>query len=111
VPRDRCSDYDVSHSFWAFPAKQAIIAVAQRSLLFLRPFVQEDLVVMALIQDIDEKKDVEVSKEAWPLVSAGVDSVTIALESGASPIVFGESGARLGLYGVLRSPGGRPAQF
>jgi hypothetical protein len=93
---------------------------------------------MASIQDIDEKKEVEVSKEAWLLISTGVVSVTVALEAGASPIAsrlfstdnlvaaaidqpvlflsnrvaaFGESGARFGLYGVLRSPGGRPAQF
>jgi hypothetical protein len=80
---------------------------------------------MASIQDIDEKKEVEVSKE---VVSAGVDPVTIALESGASlmasrlfptgnlvtaidqPVFFlsnrvaalGGLGARIGLYGVLR---------
>jgi hypothetical protein len=59
----------------------------------LRHLAQEDIVVMALIEDIDEDKEVEVSKEAWPLVigdvNAGVYSVTIALESGASPMASG----------------------
>jgi hypothetical protein len=98
VPRDRCTDYDVGYSFWAFPnfrdvlssdctaAKQGIIAVAQRSLRSLRPFAQEDLVLMAVIPDHPNEKEVEVSKEAWPLVKVAVESVTIALESGASPM-------------------------
>jgi hypothetical protein len=52
----------------------------------LRSFSQEDLILLALIPDYPDKKEVEVSKEAWPLVSIAVESVTIALESGASPI-------------------------
>jgi hypothetical protein len=101
VARDRCSDYDVGHSFWKVPscfqliiemscpliAKQGVIAAAQRSLRFLRPLAQEDLVVMAVIRDFDDKA-VEVSKEAWPHVTGSefVESVTIFLESGASPM-------------------------
>ena len=41
---------------------------------------------MAKIPGHPEEKEIEVSKEAWPLVKAAVDSVTIALESGASPM-------------------------
>ena len=52
----------------------------------LRSFAEEDLVLLALIPGYTDKKEVEVSKEAWPLVSAVVQSVTIALESGASPM-------------------------
>jgi hypothetical protein len=72
---------------WSHPAaaKQGIIAVAQCSLRFLRHLPQEDLVVMTLIADIDEKREVEVSKEAWPLLFSEMNFVTIALESGASP--------------------------
>ena len=44
---------------------------------FVRPFAQEDLVVMALSRDFDEK-EVEVSREAWPHVSAGEDSVNFS---------------------------------
>lgn len=69
--------------------KQGLIAVARRSLRFLRHLPPEDLVVMALIEDIDEDKEVEVSKDAWPQVinvNAGVCSVTIALESGAASL-------------------------
>jgi hypothetical protein len=40
---------------------------------------------MALIPDLDNKEEVEVPKEAWPYVQEAVESVTIALESGASP--------------------------
>ena len=58
----------------------------------MEPFAQEDLVVLALIPDYHDtgRREVEVSKEAWPLVSAVVRSVTIALESGASrsPMAF-----------------------
>ena len=97
VPRVRCADYDVRHSVpSAFDfrnvlssdctvAKQGIIAVA-RSMKFMEPFAQEDLVVLAPIPDYPDQKEVEVSKEAWPLVCAVVQSVTIALESGASPM-------------------------
>jgi len=73
VPRDRCSDYD------------GVIAVAQRNLRSLRSVAQEDLVLMALIPDHLEAKEIEVSKEAWPLVKVAVDSVTIALESELRP--------------------------
>ena len=62
------------------------MADAQRSLRILRSFAQEDLVIMAKIPDHPEEKEIEVSKEAWPLVKAAVDSVTNALESGASPM-------------------------
>ena len=44
---------------------------------------------MASIPDYPDKihkKEVEVSKEAWPLVNAVVRSVTIVLKSGASPM-------------------------
>jgi hypothetical protein len=101
VPRNHCSSYDVSHSFLAFPvafnfrdvlsfdctvAKQGTIAIAQRNFPSLRPFAPNDLVFEAFIPDYHDKskkKEVEVSKEAWPLVSAAVQSVT-AIESGAS---------------------------
>ena len=73
-------------SFDCIAAKQGIIAVAQRSLRFLRSFAQEDLVIMAKIPDHPEEKEIEVSKDAWPLVKVAVESVTIALESGASPM-------------------------
>ena len=53
---------------------------------FMEPFAQEDLVVLAPIPDYPDRKEVEVSKEAWPLICAVVQSVTIALESGASPM-------------------------
>ena len=43
---------------------------------------------MALIPDHPGEKEVEVSKEAWPLVKIAVDAVTIALESGVSPTAF-----------------------
>ena len=143
VPRNRCTDYDVGHSFWPFPScamycllitvhgrRQGIIAVAQRDVRNLRFFSEEDLVLLALIPGYPDKKEVEVSKEAWPLVSAVVQSVTIALESGASPMasrlfprhwepsaadidqpvlllfdraaVLGRLGARLRLYGDFR---------
>ena len=36
---------------------------------------------MARIPDYPDKREVEVSKEAWPLVCAVVQSVTVALES------------------------------
>lgn len=39
---------------------------------------------MAVIRDLDDEP-VEVSKEAWPHISGSVESVTIFLESGASP--------------------------
>jgi hypothetical protein len=39
---------------------------------------------MAVIPGHPEEKEIEVSKEAWPLVKVAVESVTIALESGAS---------------------------
>jgi hypothetical protein len=97
VHRDLCSNYDVGHGY--FPrcplssdrtgAKQGVIAVAQRSLRPLRAFDQGDLVLLALIPDYpaSDQEEVEMSKEAWPLVSAVVQSVTIAPESGASPMV------------------------
>ncbi|KAI0272884.1 hypothetical protein BGY98DRAFT_1000682, partial [Russula aff. rugulosa BPL654] len=66
VPRNRCSDYD------------SVITVAQRNVRNLRSFAEEDLVLLALIPGYTDKKEVEVSKEAWPLVSAVVQSVTIA---------------------------------
>jgi hypothetical protein len=96
----------------------------------LRSFAEEDLVILALIPGYPDKREVEVSKEAWPLVSAVVQSVTIALESGASPMasrlfprhwqplatdidepvlllfdrvaVLGRLGARLRIYGDFR---------
>jgi hypothetical protein len=70
-------------------AKQGVIAVAQRSLRPLRAFAQEDLVLLASIPDYPASgwEEVEMSKEAWLLVSAVVRSVTIAPESGASPMV------------------------
>ncbi|KAI0270848.1 hypothetical protein BGY98DRAFT_1009253 [Russula aff. rugulosa BPL654] len=74
VPRNRCSDYD------------GIITVAQHNVRNLRFFSEEDSVLLALIPGYPDKKEVEVSKEAWPVVSAAVQSVTIALESGASPM-------------------------
>ena len=40
---------------------------------------------MALIPDLDDKP-LEVSKEAWSHISGSVTSVTIFLESGASPM-------------------------
>jgi len=56
---------------------------------FMQPFAQEDLVLLASIPDHPDPKasreEVEVSKEAWLLVCAVIRSVTIALESGASP--------------------------
>jgi hypothetical protein len=84
---------------------------------------------MAVIPDHPNEKEVEVSKEAWPLVNVAIESVTIALESGASPMasrlyptdkpvvaaieqpvlslsnrvaVLGGLGVRLKLYGGLR---------
>jgi len=41
---------------------------------------------MAEIPGHPEDKEIEVSKEAWPLVKVAVGSVTIALESGTSPM-------------------------
>jgi hypothetical protein len=41
---------------------------------------------MAVIPGHPEEKEIEVSKEAWALVKVAVESVTIALESGASPM-------------------------
>ncbi|KAI0270852.1 hypothetical protein BGY98DRAFT_1179716 [Russula aff. rugulosa BPL654] len=65
VPRKHCSDYDEA------------IAVAQRNLRSLQSIAQEDIVLMARIPDYPDKREVEVSKEAWPLVCAVVQSVTI----------------------------------
>ena len=47
---------------------------------------------MALIPNYPDEKEVEVSKEAWPLVKVAVESVTIALESGTSqwPLAFSQ---------------------
>jgi hypothetical protein len=72
-------------------AKQDTIAVAQRNFRSLRSIAQEDLALMALIPHYPDKKEVDVSKEAWPLVSPVVQSVTIAIESGAWPVHDGLS--------------------
>jgi len=65
-------------------AQQGIIAVAQRNIPSLRSFAQEDLVILALIPDYFDRKEVEMSKDAWPLVREVIRSLTIAVESGAS---------------------------
>ena len=51
-------------SFDCTGAKQGVIAVAQRNLRALRSVAQEDLVLMAVIPNHIEEKEVEVSKEA-----------------------------------------------
>lgn len=115
MPRDRCSNYDVStkssplgisqllFNFRELPmsilssdctvlSKQGIIAVV-RSMKFMQPFAQEDIVLLAPIPDYPgpiarlgrAEVEVEVSKEAWLLVCEVIRSVTIALESGVSP--------------------------
>lgn len=69
-------------------AKQDAIAVAQRNFQPLRAFAKEDLILLALIPDYPDRKEkeIEVSKESWPLVRAVVRSVTVDLDPGASPM-------------------------
>lgn len=43
---------------------------------------------MALIPDYPDQEEVEVSKEAWPLIRVTVRSVRIALESGTFRVAF-----------------------
>ena len=49
----------------------------------LRGFAQEDPVLLASIPDYPDRSELEVSKEAWPLISAVIRSVTIARNAGA----------------------------
>jgi len=68
-------------------AKQDTIALARR-MRFLQPIDQADLALLAFIPDYPDRKEVEVSKEAWPLVHAVAQSVTIAIRcapNGLSP--------------------------
>ena len=73
-------------------AKQEAIAVAQRNLRSLQSIAQEDIVLMARIPDYPDKREVEVSKEAWPLVCAVVQSVTIS--ASRLPLDFSQQTAR-----------------
>jgi hypothetical protein len=103
VRRDHCSDYSM---MWVIPseyfpiafnfcdvmssdctgAKQGVIAVVQRNLRSLEPVNKENIVLLALIPDYPDQEEVQVSKEVWPLVSAIVQSVTIAFETSAFPM-------------------------
>jgi hypothetical protein len=67
-------------------AKQGVIAVVQRNLRSLEPVNKENIVLLALIPDYPDQEEVQVSKEVWPLVSAIVQSVTIAFETSAFPM-------------------------
>jgi hypothetical protein len=66
---------------------QNIIAVAQRTFQPLQGIPSEDIVLLASIPGYPDpdQGEVEISKDIWMTVSSVVLSVTIALESGASP--------------------------
>ena len=98
VFRDHCIHYEVSHPsihpviFRApgliAPLAQGLLAVAQRNFLSLRDIRVEDVVLLAVIPGYPYQAQVELSKEIWSTISTIVHAVTIALESGASPLAF-----------------------
>jgi hypothetical protein len=55
----------------------------------LESFPLADLVPLASIPGHPGTSEVEISKEIWPAVRTVVHTVTIALESGASPVAGG----------------------
>jgi hypothetical protein len=63
---------------------QSILAVAQRNFRSLQGVPVEVIVLLSTIPGYPEQDQVELSKEIWSTVSTVVQSVTIALESGAS---------------------------
>ena len=97
--RDHCTHYEVSHLL-VLPSitalsdgliaslAQSILAIAQHNFRSLQGVSVEDIVLLSTIPDYPEQDQVELSKEIWSTVSTVVHSVTIALESGASPSVL-----------------------
>jgi len=59
---------------------------------------------MGTVPGYPETGTVELSKEIWPTVSRVVHSVTIALESGASPVASDDDATRSAHIGVLVGP-------
>ncbi|KAH9960157.1 hypothetical protein BC827DRAFT_1155940 [Russula dissimulans] len=63
-----------------------VIAAAQRNFRALQSVPVEDIILMGIVPGSPETGKVELSKEIWPMASTELPSVTIVLESGASPV-------------------------
>ena len=82
----------MSDGLIASPA-QSILAVAKSNFRSLQGVPIEDIVLLSTIPNYPEQDQVELSKEIWSTVSTVVLSVTIALESGASPNMLSNDNA------------------
>jgi hypothetical protein len=95
VLRDHCTYYDVSRphqSPVAVPDSRPLMATEYhhgRTAQLAQSFTSDDLVLLASIPGYPDTDQVELTKAVWPSASAVVQTVTIALESGAPSMASG----------------------